>query len=219
MATDTPNSSIQMKTDDEDDAMLTVYSALLTGCISFAATNIDDIFVLTALFSQSDSVKRKAYIVAGQYLGMCLLIILSSIGALGALIIPKTWLGLLGIVPIYLGVKMFYTKEEAKTNSRNVLIDLNTYKVMLIVIGNGVDNLSVYIPLFAQGHWVHQAIVVIIFLILTGVWCWIAYKVVYNPWLGKFIQSYGHLAVPIILIGIGGYIMLEAGSFSIFGTR
>ncbi|GMA64557.1 cadmium resistance transporter [Alicyclobacillus fastidiosus] len=195
--------------------MNTVYSALLTGCISFAATNIDDIFVLTALFLQSHSSKRKAYIVVGQYFGMCLLIILSSIGAFGALIIPRTWLGFLGIIPIYMGVKMFYTKDEEKPSSRNALTDLNTYKVMLIVIGNGVDNLSVYIPLFAQGQWIYKAIVVTMFLILTGVWCWIAYKAIHNPWLGSFIKKYGHLTVPFTLIGIGGYIMLEAGSFYI----
>ncbi|GMA60324.1 cadmium resistance transporter [Alicyclobacillus fastidiosus] len=193
--------------------MNTVYSALLTGCISFAATNIDDIFVLTALFLQSNSSKRKAYIVVGQYFGMCLLIILSSIGTFGALIIPRTWLGFLGIIPIYMGVKMFYTKDEEKPNSRNVLTDLSTYKVMLIVIGNGVDNLSVYIPLFAQGQWIYKTIIVTMFLILTGVWCWIAYKAIHNPWLGSFIKKYGHLTVPITLIGIGGYIMLEAGSF------
>lgn len=194
--------------------MNTVYSALITGCISFVATNIDDIFILTALFSQPTSTPRKAYIVTGQYLGMCALIILSAVGAVGALIIPKTCMGFLGVVPIYMGVKMFYFKDKEIRIQRSVFINPNTYKVMLIMIGNGVDNLSVYIPLFMQGHWFYKSVLASIFLILTGVWCWIAYKTVQNPWMERFIKKYGHRALPIILIGIGGYIMLEAGSFA-----
>jgi cadmium resistance protein CadD (predicted permease) len=194
--------------------MNTVYSAFLTGSISFVATNIDDIFVLTALFSQSTLAKRQADIVAGQYFGIGVLIIISIMGSLGALIIPKTWMGLLGIVPIYLGVKMFYTRGEEKHRYRNVLTDLNTYKVMLIVIGNGVDNIGVYTPVFLQGLWLYKSIVTAIFLVLTGVWCWIAFKTVHNPWMGRFIKRYGHSVIPIILILLGGYIMLETGFFA-----
>ncbi|MCL6632383.1 MAG: cadmium resistance transporter [Alicyclobacillus herbarius] len=196
--------------------MSTFYSALFTGCISFAATNIDDIFVLAALFSQSTFANRNAYIVAGQYLGISTLIVLSIVGALGALIIPRAWMGHLGIVPVYMGIKMFFSRDEETPIYRNVLTDLNTYKVMAIVIGNGIDNVSVYIPLFMQRPWFYNGIILIFFLILTGVWCWIAYKIVHNPWIGRLIEKCGQLIIPIVLIVVGGYIMLEAGTFALW---
>jgi cadmium resistance protein CadD (predicted permease) len=41
-------------------------SALITGAIAFAATNLDDILFLTVFLSQSS---RKWQVVVGQYLG------------------------------------------------------------------------------------------------------------------------------------------------------
>ena len=195
--------------------MHTLYSPIFIGFVSFAATNVDDIFVLTALYSQSTSTKRrKAYITVGQYLGMCVLILLSIIGAFGALILPKQCVGFLGIVPIYMAVKMFYSNTK-KPHHRNVLTDPDTFKVMAIVIGNGADNISVYVPMFMQGNWFHKLIIVAIFLILTGVWCWIAHKVVHNPWIGQFIERYGQKVIPIVLVGLGGYIIIKSGSFDL----
>ena len=64
------------------DGLLT---ALLTGIVSFAATNTDDIFLLL-LFSQVGDNFRNRHLVAGQYLGFGALIALSVLGSLGVLI-------------------------------------------------------------------------------------------------------------------------------------
>ena len=52
-------------------------SALITGVIAFAATNLDDILFLTVFFSQS---ARKWQVVVGQYLAFTALILVSPIG-------------------------------------------------------------------------------------------------------------------------------------------
>lgn len=51
-------------------------------------------------------------IVIGQYLGFGLLVILSLLGAFGFTFLPPEWAGFLGLIPIYLGIRMFFTKEE-----------------------------------------------------------------------------------------------------------
>lgn len=195
--------------------MISLVSTIVTGFTSFVITNIDGIFILTALFSESTSTKRKGYIVAGQYLGMLIIMALSFVGSLGSLLVPKAWIGFLGVIPVYMGVKMFLSRDENQHDYRNVLTDPNTYKVMAVVIGNGADNISVYIPLFMQGHWFHKGLIAAVFLILSGVWCWIAYKVVQTPWIGRYIERYGQKVIPIFLVGLGGYIMWQTGAFAL----
>src|SRR5262245_53672972 len=68
----------------------------------FAATNIDDIFVLLGFFS--DPKFREHEIVLGQYAGIGVLVLVSIIAALVALVIPRWAVGLLGLAPIAIGI-------------------------------------------------------------------------------------------------------------------
>ncbi len=69
----------------------------------FASTNLDDLFVLIGLFS--DPRYRPRQIVAGQFLGIAALVLASLAGALLSLVVPPAWLGLMGLVPITLGLR------------------------------------------------------------------------------------------------------------------
>lgn len=195
--------------------MKTLYLSLLAAITSFAVTNIDGIFILTALYSESTSTKRKGSIVAGQYLGTIIIIMLSLVGSLSSLLVPKAWIGFLGVIPVYMGAKLFLFRDEAQHNYRHVLADPNTYKVMAVVIGNGADNISVYIPVFMQGNGLHKALVATIFLILAGVWCWIAFTLVRTPWIGRYIERYGQKVIPVFLVGLGGYILWQTGALAL----
>ena len=73
------------------------------GVSAFAATNIDDIFVLMLFFSSSSFPVR--HVILGQYLRIGLLIAISVVGSLIALVVPTYVIGLMGVVPIAIGVK------------------------------------------------------------------------------------------------------------------
>ncbi|WP_274518194.1 cadmium resistance transporter [Planktothrix prolifica] len=61
-----------------------IFTAIFTGITAFTATNLDDLVILTLLFSQVNATFRRHHIVIGQYLGFCTLI-LASLGVfLGA---------------------------------------------------------------------------------------------------------------------------------------
>jgi cadmium resistance protein CadD (predicted permease) len=82
--------------------MLTV---ILSAIGLFAATNIDDIVVLTVLFVASSRGAIPAWkIVGGQYLGFITLVALSVVAALGLTIVPDEWVGLIGVVPLAIGI-------------------------------------------------------------------------------------------------------------------
>ena len=68
-----------------------MFSTVITAFVSFASTNIDDLFVLMLFFSQINNVMKRRHIVIGQYLGIVTLTTISIIGALGVSIIPHEY--------------------------------------------------------------------------------------------------------------------------------
>jgi hypothetical protein len=63
----------------------------------FASTNVDDVFVLVGFFA--DPKFRARDIVIGQYAGITALFGVSVVASLLSLVIPRAYLGLLGIAP------------------------------------------------------------------------------------------------------------------------
>ena len=121
------------------------------GISAFIATNIDDIFVLMIFFSNSTF--QKCQIVVGQFLGIGLLVALSTLGALLSLVIPQSLIGLLGLINI-------------------VSISL-------------------------------------IFMVMTAVWCIVAYYLVNYPVIAKRIRNIGNIIFPFVLIGLGTFILIS----------
>ena len=83
--------------------------AINAAIISFVATNIDDVLMLTLFFSLA---RRKSSVFTGQYIGMLVLLLISVIGAYGASALLEEQIWLLGFVPIALGVKAALRKDD-----------------------------------------------------------------------------------------------------------
>jgi cadmium resistance protein CadD (predicted permease) len=83
--------------------MIDILGLVAIGVIAFVATNIDDIFVLMMFFSSLTFPVRQ--VVLGQYIGIGLLIAISVLGSLIALVVPTYIIGLMGIIPIAIGIK------------------------------------------------------------------------------------------------------------------
>ncbi len=132
--------------------------------MAFATTNIDDIFILLVLFSQVRTevirkegravrekvMRKKLYIVIGQYFGFSMIVFLSIVGSLSSFFIPVSWIGLLGFVPIYMGVKGLLSLRSYKSNEVIDNVTGSLFKVASITLANGADNISIYIPMFAS---------------------------------------------------------------------
>lgn len=205
---------------------------LVTAIAAFIATNIDDIVILTLLFSQTPDRLLPRQIVWGQYLGFTTLLFLSSPGFFGGLILTKPWIGLLGLLPIAIGLKSLRGEEDeddpdlqtiAPTNNRSgqlswppTIFAPQTTAVAAITIANGGDNIGIYVPLFAGQTWGSLALICLIFFVLVGVWCGIAYALVQHPAISTRLRRFGHRLVPIVLILLGIYILLENKSYRLF---
>ncbi|HDR4559667.1 quaternary ammonium transporter [Bacillus cereus] len=205
-------------------------TTIISSVVAFATTNIDDIFILLALFSQvraevirkeGIAVREKAkikklYIVIGQYFGFSLIIFLSIIGSLSSFFIPVSWIGLLGFVPIYMGVKGLLSLRSNKNNEVIDNVSGSIFKVASITLANGADNISIYIPMLASQTLEANIITLIIFFSMIAILCFISYILIRTPILAKALEKNGHIIVPIVLIGLGIFILFRSDTIALF---
>ncbi len=206
--------------------------AIITGITAFAATNIDDIVILMLFFAQVNATFRRRHIIAGQYLGFTVLIIASLPGFFGGLIVPRAWIGLLGLVPIAIGISQLVNREKhadevqavsdgferssANTpilSSLTSILSPQTYNVAAVTLANGGDNIGIYVPLFASSDFATLGVILSVFFLLVGVWCYVANQLTRLPAVAHVLTRYGKALVPFVLIGLGVFILFESGTY------
>lgn len=207
--------------------------AIIAGITSFSATNIDDIVFLMLFFAQVNETFRYRHIIVGQYLGFIALIIVSLPGYFGGLIVPRDWIGILGLVPIAIGISKLLKRpkdeEEVQTVSGQFdssrpntsilsstlasLLSPQTFNVAAVTFANGGDNIGIYVPLFASSDLASLAVILIVFFLLIGAWSYLAFLLTSQPTIARVLTRYGHGFVPFVLIGLGIYILIESGTY------
>lgn len=196
--------------------MIDILGLVAIGVAAFVATNIDDIFVLMMFFSSLTFPVRQ--VVLGQYIGIGLLIAISTLGSLVALVVPTYIIGLMGVIPIAIGIKnLVEIKKKDKSLSRQIVRDkkarssLSFLAVAAVTFSNGGDNIGVYVPLFSKYNIVSQiATLTAVFIVMTAVWCITSYYFVNHPLVASRIRHIGNIILPFVLIGLGIYILTES---------
>jgi cadmium resistance protein CadD (predicted permease) len=183
--------------------------------VVFASTNIDDAFVLVGFFADKNF--RARDVVIGQYAGVSGLYVVSVIAALISLVIPPAYIGLLGFVPIAIGIKKLsnlWRGEETKGEEK--FPGTGAFRRMLAVatvtLANGGDNIAVYTALFATRSGYEVPTMGVVFAVMTGLWCLAAHWLVNHRALGAPIRHYAHRVVPFVLIGLGILILMKTGT-------
>ena len=190
-----------------------MFPVILTSTLSFISTNIDDIFMLMLFFAQCHTLCAKAKVAAGQYLGIGVLTALSLLGAYGLRVLPPQYIGLLGLLPLALGAKALLSSSSAggKQDSDSVPSSApGLLSVSLVTIAGGGDNIGVYIPLFAGLSPTEQICSLVVFALSTGLWCLLADRLSRLPVIQNILHRYKHILIPIVLIGLGLYILVDA---------
>lgn len=186
-----------------------MYASVLTAAASFVSTNIDDIFLLMLFFAQTASRREKLRVTAGQLLGIGILTAASVLGAAVLRHIPGWILGLLGLIPMALGVRAWLSCRRSSEEEESVSAGTGVWSVMLVTIANGADNVGVYVPLFAGFSAGQTAAAAAVFLLMTLLWCVLGERLSSLPLLGNAIRRYRRILVPVLLIGLGLWILWE----------
>ncbi|MEU5785563.1 cadmium resistance transporter [Micromonospora lupini] len=189
--------------------MIDLLGTAAGAAVVFAATDIDDIVILTLFFvaARTTGRPRTWQIVAGQYLGIGALALASAVVAAGLLVVPDPWTGLLGLLPIALGVRALLRRDDDEAPS----VVASTLGVAGVTIANGADNVAVYVPVFRALGPGDSAVFLLVFVVLVGLWCAGA------AWLGghrrviRLVERAGHWLVPAIFVAIGVVILVSSG--------
>jgi cadmium resistance transport/sequestration family protein len=192
---------------------------ILTSIIAFASTNIDDIFILILFFGNKNYTSFQIYV--GQYIGVMVLVGISLIGTTAGYFIRREYIGLLGLFPIYLGIRQLIDLMKKRTEAQNIkepgADNAGFLAVAAVTVANGGDNIGVYIPLFNTMTDAELVILISIFLVMIFVWVSIAKYLTSHPLLAGAISKYGHIVTPIVLCLLGIFILKESGSFALLG--
>ncbi|MET7951399.1 cadmium resistance transporter [Micromonospora sp. NPDC005324] len=189
--------------------MIDLLSTAGAAAVVFAATDIDDIVILTLFFvaARTTGQPRTWKIVAGQYLGIGALASASAVIAGGLVVVPDPWTGLLGLLPIALGVRALRSSGDDEAPA----IVTGALGVAGVTIANGADNVAVYVPVFRALGVADSAVFLLVFVVLIALWC------VAGAWLGghrrvvRLVERAGAWLVPTIFIAIGLVILVSSG--------
>lgn len=204
-----------------------ISTAIIAGFVAFVTTNFDDIFILIGWFSQQGAGPNTKYIVFGQYLGFASIVVLSIVGSFCSTFIPKEWIGLLGFVPIYIGIAEIarYLRRNNRNsrpskNLRNSLSSeaspkLQVFEVAVVTFANGGDNIAIYLPLFVGKSTQFILTILLVFLILVAVWCYVGHKLVNQRTVGKMLKHYGNILQPFGFVCLGMYILVTSGALGL----
>jgi cadmium resistance protein CadD (predicted permease) len=175
---------------------------------TFIITNIDDLLILSVYFASSQYKVRN--IIAGQYLGIAVLIAVSLLGIVAGQLFAAHWVSLLGLLPVFLGVKeLLQRDQEEEAAPEKVKSSFEFFSVALVTIANGGDNIGVYAPLFANTETYYVPFYIFTFLVLTGGWCFLGYWIVRHPIVKNIFSQYGKLILPVFLIVLGMFILKD----------
>lgn len=188
----------------------------------FAVTNVDDIVILAVFFGRAAGGRAVRRVVLGQYIGFAGLLAVSIAGALGAGLLPEPVIPYLGLLPLALGIRAAWTAWRDRhadgaddTASRADAAGPGVLQVAAVTFANGGDNIGVYVPVFTVAGTGAMLVYVIVFLVGVAIWCAAGWFLAGRPPVARTLSRWGHVILPVVLIGIGLLILIEGGAFGL----
>ncbi|HEZ0507080.1 TPA: CadD family cadmium resistance transporter [Neisseria meningitidis] len=197
---------------------------VVTSIILYSGTAVDLLIILMLFFAKRKSRKDIINIYLGQFLGSVSLILLSLLFAFVLDYIPsKEILGLLGLIPIFLGIKVLLlgdsdgeaiAKEGLRKDNKNLI-----FLVAMITFAScGADNIGVFVPYFTTLNLANLIVALLTFLVMIYLLVFSAQKLAQVPSVGETLEKYSRWFVAVVYLGLGIYILVENNSFDMLWT-
>ena len=192
---------------------------IVTSIILYSGTAVDLLIILMLFFAKRKSRKDIINIYLGQFLGSVSLILLSLLFAFVLNYIPsKEILGLLGLIPIFLGLKVLLlgdsdgeaiVKDGLRKDNKNLI-----FLVAMITFAScGADNIGVFVPYFTTLNLANLIVALLTFLVMIYLLVFSAQKLAQVPSVGETLEKYSRWFIAVVYLGLGMYILIENNSF------
>ena len=197
---------------------------VVTSIILYSGTAVDLLIILMLFFAKRKSRKDIINIYLGQFLGSVSLILLSLLFAFVLNYIPsKEILGLLGLIPIFLGLKVLLLGDSdgeaiAKDGLRKDNKNLIFLVAMITFASCGADNIGVFVPYFTTLNLANLIVSLLTFLVMIYLLVFSAQKLAQVPSVGETLEKYSRWFIAVVYLGLGMYILIENNSFDMLRT-
>ena len=197
---------------------------IVTSIILYSGTAVDLLIILMLFFAKRKSRKDIINIYLGQFLGSVSLIFLSLLFAFVLNYIPsKEILGLLGLIPIFLGLKVLLLGDSdgeaiAKDGLRKDNKNLIFLVAMITFASCGADNIGVFVPYFTTLNLANLIVALLTFLVMIYLLVFSAQKLAQVPSVGETLEKYSRWFIAVVYLGLGMYILIENNSFDMLRT-
>ena len=197
---------------------------IVTSIILYSGTAVDLLIILMLFFAKRKSRKDIINIYLGQFLGSVSLIFLSLLFAFVLNYIPsKEILGLLGLIPIFLGLKVLLLGDSdgeaiAKDGLRKDDKNLIFLVAMITFASCGADNIGVFVPYFITLNLANLIVALLTFLVMIYLLVFSAQKLAQVPSVGETLEKYSRWFIAVVYLGLGIYILIENNSFDMLRT-
>ncbi|WP_414286855.1 CadD family cadmium resistance transporter [Streptococcus infantis] len=197
---------------------------IVTSIILYSGTAVDLLIILMLFFAKRKSRKDIINIYLGQFLGSVSLILLSLLFAFVLNYIPsKEILGLLGLIPIFLGLKVLLLGDSdgeaiAKDGLRKDNKNLIFLVAMITFASCGADNIGVFVPYFTTLNLTNLIVTLLTFLVMIYLLVFSAQKLAQVPSVGETLEKYSRWFIAVVYLGLGMYILIENNSFDMLRT-
>lgn len=192
---------------------------VVTSIILYSGTAVDLLIILMLFFAKRKSRKDIINIYLGQFLGSVSLILLSLLFAFVLNYIPsKEILGLLGLIPIFLGLKVLLLGDSdgeaiAKDGLRKDNKNLIFLVAMITFASCGADNIGVFVPYFTTLNLANLIVTLLTFLVMIYLLVFSAQKLAQVPSVGEILEKYSRWFIASVYLGLGIYILIENNVF------
>ena len=198
-----------------DSALVVVVSAG-----AFTATNLDNLVLMVGLFGRYSD--RRHEVMFGYLAGMLIIAAVTFYVGKLAGAAPVQYLGLLGIVPVLIGLAEVFRLFRNRGVVRDPVVpgagSTAVAATLLAQLGNSTDTIITYSVLFSDSNDLADYLVLATFGGMALLLALVAHLALRHPWLSRPVELYGHYITPLILITVGMYVLSNTALDMLPGT-
>ena len=185
-------------------ALPDVAAGLALAMVAYTSTNLDNLLLIT---SSAARIENRYAVIKGFLLSSTAVLGMSAaFVAISEILSPQT-LGLLGLIPLFLGIRILLKlrSEQEQTD----LATIGFWPVGLALLANSTDTIVVFGPLLAESEPAALFAMLIGYILMVGLWMVLALRLSERLARANVLERLARWATPIFMIAIGVYILMD----------
>jgi cadmium resistance protein CadD (predicted permease) len=187
-------------------AMLDVLHISAVSLVAFAATNVDNLWLLVALLARGGAPRPIGF---GYFAATVLVSCVAWAASAGLEQIPPRWIDWLGIIPIALGLARV---REALGPESDDLPPPRAQGAFALTLSQSADNLAVLASLYADARRSLEPAIFTTVACAALLLCALAVRIAHYPRLQAPLHRVARRALPFVLVAVGLHLLADTST-------